>query len=130
MRVIKYIPKATSARTEYREIDGDDDMWIRTELIRWLALVGELDQTHDEDLRLFRDGWWHRKSKTLSKGHLGPNSPCSVVSGIINNMMFKETPQRDLTAKQMSDLELISQTLSGIFPNDATGIRFQIGFEI
>jgi hypothetical protein len=130
MRVIKYIPKATSARTEYREIDGDDDMWIRTELIRWLALVGELDQTHDEDLRLFRDGWWHRKSKNLSKGHLGPNSPCSVVSGIINNMMFKETPQRDLTAKQMSDLELISQTLSGIFPNDATGIRFQIGFEI
>jgi hypothetical protein len=130
MRVIKYIPKATSARTEYREIDGDDDLWIRTELIRWLALVGELDQTHDEDLRLFRDGWWHRKSKTLSKGHLGPNSPCSVVSGIINNMMFKPTPQRDLTAKQMSDLELISQTLSGIFPNDATGIRFQIGFEI
>jgi hypothetical protein len=130
MRIIKYIPKATAARTEYREIDGDDDMWIRTELIRWLALVGELDQTHDEDLRLFRDAWWHRKSKNLSKGHLGPNSPCSVVSGIINNMMFKETPQRDLTAKQMSDLEVISQTLAGIFPTTATAMRFQIGFEI
>jgi hypothetical protein len=130
MRTIKYIPKATSARTEYREIDGDDDMWIRTELIRWLALVGELDQTHDEDLRLFRDAWWHRKSKTLSKGHLGPNSPCSVVSGIINNIMFKASPQRDLTAKQMADIEVISSTLAGIFPNDATAIRFQIGFEL
>jgi hypothetical protein len=128
MRTIKYVPKATAARTEYREIDGDDDMWIRTELIRWLALVGELDQTHDEDLRLFRDAWWHRKSKTLSKGHLGPNSPCSVVAGIINNMMFKETPQRDLTSKQMSDLELISQTLASIFPSSATAMRFQIGF--
>jgi hypothetical protein len=130
MRVIKYIPKVTSARTEYREIDSDQQLWIQTELIRWLALVGELDQTHDEDLRLFRDGWWHRKSKTLSKGHLGPNSPCSVVSGIINNIMFKDSPQRDLTAKQMSDLETISQTLAGIFPNDATGMRFQIGFEL
>jgi hypothetical protein len=128
MRTIKYIPKATSAKTEYREIDGDDDLWIRTELIRWLALVGELDQTHDEDLRLFRDAWWHRKSKNLSKGHLGPNSPCSVVAGIINNMMFKETPQRDLTSKQMSDLELISQTLASIFPSSATAMRFQIGF--
>ena len=128
MRTIKYIPKATSAKTEYREIDSDDDLWIRTELIRWLALVGELDQTHDEDLRLFRDAWWHRKSKNLSKGHLGPNSPCSVVAGIINNMMFKETPQRDLTSKQMSDLELISQTLASIFPSSATAMRFQIGF--
>ena len=130
MRTIKYIPKVTSARTEYREIDSDQQLWIQTELIRWLALVGELDQTHDEDLRLLRDGWWHRKSKSLSKGHLGPNSPCSVVSGIINNIMFKASPQRDLTAKQMADIEVISSTLAGIFPNDATAIRFQIGFEL
>jgi hypothetical protein len=53
-----------------------------------------------------------------------------VVSGIINNIMFKASPQRDLTAKQMADIEVISSTLAGIFPNDATAIRFQIGFEL
>jgi hypothetical protein len=128
MRTIKYIPKATSARTEYREIDAEDQQWLQVELIRWLSLIGELDQTHDEDLRLFRDSWWHRKSKDLSKGQFGPNSPCSIIAGIVNNMMFKDKPQRDFTEKQMRDIEYISMTLSGIFPQGATAVRFQIGF--
>ena len=129
MKTIKYIPKVTSARTEYREIDPEDQQWLQVELVRWLAMIGELDQTHDEDIRLFRDSWWHRKSKDLSKGHLGPNSPCSIVAGIVNNMMFKAAPQRDFTEKQMRDIEYISMTLSGIFPTTATGVRFQIGFQ-
>jgi hypothetical protein len=130
MRTIKYIPKITSARTEYREIDSEDQQWLQVELVRWLALIGELDQTHDEDIRLFRDSWWHRKSKDLSKGREGPNSPCSIIAGIVNNMMFKDTPQRDFTEKQMRDIEYISMTLSGIFPTAATAVRFQIGFEL
>jgi hypothetical protein len=48
------------------------------------------------------------------------------VGGILNNMMFKETPQRDFSDKQMADIEAISHILAQAI--DIPAIRFQVGF--
>ena len=54
------------------------------------------------------------------------NTPCSVLGGIVNNMMFKEPLQRDLSAKQMTDIENIFSAMAH-FREDIKPIRFQIG---
>lgn len=126
MKTIKYIPKITSAQTQYREIDANDLLWLQMELIRWQTVVGQLDQLHDTDMKIFRDYFWHQKnSKRLHKGQHGPNTPCSTISGILHNIMFKQPAQRDLTDKQMEDIEWISGELAKFL--DIEQIRFQIG---
>ena len=125
-RIIKYIPKVTAAKTEYRQISEDDHQWLQLQMMQWLTKMAELDQSHDEDTRYFLDQWWHKKSKKLHKGQQGPNTPCSVVGGVLNNIMFKENPQRDFSNKQMEDLEIISHILSQAI--DVEAVRFQIGF--
>lgn len=128
MKTIKYIPKLTAATTEYCEIDPDELMWLQTELIRWTIQVGLLDTAHDDDVKIFREYFWHKKMSKLlhSKSAQGPNTPCSLITGIIHNMMFKQPQQRDLTKKQMEDIEYISIKLSQVL--DITPVRFQVGF--
>ena len=127
MRVIKYIPKVTSAGTEYRECAPEDLAWIQEQMIRWLAQMAQLDQLRDDDSVWVRDQWWHKRTNKLHKGQQGPNSPCSVVGGILQNMMFKTPAQRDLTNKQMEDLEYISTMLGAVYEG-CEPMRFQIGF--
>ena len=127
MRIIKYIPKTTTARTEYREITQDDLLFLQGELIRWLAIMSELDQDPSEDAQWVLSNWWHKRNKKLHKGHNGLNTPASLVGGIVINIMFKEPVQRDLTNKQMEDLEIVSALLAA-YRQDVTPVRFQIGF--
>lgn len=129
VKVIKYIPKITNAGTEYREIDPEEMTWIQTQLVRYLTIMAELDQARDEDSRWVRDQWWHKRSDKLHRGKQGQNSPCSVVGGVLNNMMFKDTPQRDFSNKQMEDIEYISAILGTVYEG-CQPIRFQIGFSV
>lgn len=126
-RIIRYIPKLTAARTQYREISDEDQAWLQVSMIEWLTKMAELDQSHDDDTKYFLAQWWHKKSKKLHRGQLGPNTACSTVGGMLNNLMFKATPQRDFSDKQMADIEHISHILSQAI--DVPAIRFQIGFE-
>lgn len=126
VRTIKYVPKITSAKTEYREIDAKDLADIHQQLIRWLAVIGELDMTHDEDLRAVREQWAHRRSKSLPRGREGENTPASFVAGIINNMIFGD--QRDLSDRQMEGIEYISKWMAEIDPDHSVSYRFQLGF--
>jgi hypothetical protein len=127
MRTIKYIPKVTSAQTQYREIDADDQIWLQTELIRWLAIMGELDMYHDADSKWVRDQWWHKRTATLPKGRLGQNTPASFVGGLLHNIMFGN--QRDLTDKQMDAIQNISHIISQA-AEGCTQVKFQIGFGV
>jgi hypothetical protein len=126
MKNIKYIPKITSARTEYRAVDAEDMSWIKTELLRWLAIMAELDMARDEDSKWVRAQWWHKRSKNLPRGREGENTPASFIGGLVNNLVFGD--QRDLTDKQMDAMQNISHVLSGAFAS-CTQIRFQIGIE-
>jgi len=128
-RIIKYIPKNTAAGTEYREIDEDDKNWILQQCIRALSIMAEYDKTSSDNFDdiWIRDQWWHKKRKDLHKGKNGQNSPCSVIGGIVNNIMFKEPQQRDFSNKQMTDIENIFNAMAH-FRDDIQPVRFQIGF--
>ena len=127
-RIIKYVPKTTNAGTQYREISPEDMGWVQSQLIRWLAAMAELDQSRDEDSRWVTSQWWHKRTNKVHGGKLGQNTPCSVTGGILNNMLFKDNPQRDLSNKQMDDLVYISHILGQVWTG-CTPMRFQIGFE-
>ena len=124
-KIIKYTPKVTSARTEYREIDKDDLADIHQQLIRWLAVISELDMSRNEDLRAVRDQWAHRRTSSLPKGKEGENTPASFIGGIVNNMIFGQ--QRDLSSKQCDGVEYISKWMAEVDPEGSQSIRFQIG---
>lgn len=129
LKIIKYVPKTTAAGTEYREVDEDDKGFILQQCIRALTVMAEYDKkssTTDPDGVWVRDQWWHKKTKTLHRGKDGMNSPCSVLGGIVNNMMFKTPAQRDFSDKQMADIETIFNTLAQVY-DDMQAVRFQIG---
>ena len=125
MKIIKYIPKTTLARCEYRDITEEDQSWLITYLIRALCLLGSLDQPQTEDQRIVRDQWAHRRLKTLPRGRGGMNTPVSMIAGIIDNFMFQTPPQRDFTQHQCEALESISMVLHLLWP-EVEAVRFQI----
>lgn len=109
VKIIKYIPKVTSARTQYVDIDNDDMMWLQTELLRWLALLGEIDGHRNEDLRQVMKQWWYKRSASLPKGMNGQNSPLTFTAGLVNNLMFGT--QKDLSTKALDSIENISSQI-------------------
>lgn len=123
---IKYVPKITSAKTEYREVDAADLSGIQQQLIRWLAVMSEADMSHNEDIRAVREQFWHRRTKNLPSGKEGQNTPASFIGGIVNNMVFGT--QRDLSDRQMDGIEYISKWMSEIDPEMSVSYRFQLGF--
>ena len=124
--VIKYLPKQTSAGTEYRECSDEDLNTIINTCIHIQAVMSEYDTLRDGDSVWVREQWWHRRTDTLHRGQRGPNTPCSLIGGIVYNMMFKQPQQRDLTDKQMQDLETITAVLHSVRP-EIPALRFQIG---
>jgi hypothetical protein len=123
IKTIRYIPKVTGARTEYREIDVQDMAYIQQELIRWMTLIGELDMARDQEIKSIRTAL-HERNANLPKGRLGQNSITSFISGMISNLVFGG--QRDLTSIQMTALETIAAIMSTVF-SDCEAYRFQIG---
>lgn len=106
MRYIKYIPKVTNAKTQYVTIDNDDMIWLQTEFIYWLSLMGMLDVNRNEDIRQVMKHWWYKRTGSLPKGATGQNSPLSLVSGLLNNLLFGT--QHDLSTHTMDSIENIS----------------------
>lgn len=126
IRTIFYTPKVTAARTEYRALNDEDLAWLKTELIKYLANMSERDLNPSEDNQWILNRFWHRRTDKLHKGRVEDtyrqNTPCSFVGGMVNNLVFGT--QKDITAKQMEDLEFISQAMATI--TDSPAIRFQI----
>lgn len=125
-RIIFYRPKVTAARTEYRELDPEDLAWLKTELIKYLANMAERDLNPSEDNQWILGKFWHKRTTKLHKGRINdtyrPNTPCSLIGGLVNNLVFGT--QKDLTDKQMEDIEFISQAMATI--TDSPAVRFQI----
>lgn len=110
IKVIKYLPKITNAKTQYVDIDQQDMLWLQTELIRWLSLMGEIDGHRNEDLRQIMKAWWYKRSKTLPKGYHGQNSPLTFISGLVNNLMFGT--QHNLSTTVLDGIENVSAQIN------------------
>lgn len=123
-RTIKYFPKNTAARTTYLELHDDDLAWLKTEMIRWLALMTESATRHDELWKEVLGLYWNKRTQSLPKSKEGPNSPATFVAGLVNNLVFGA--QRDISERQMEGIRDISNNLSKI-RDDVDNIVFQIG---
>ena len=125
-KIIHYTSKTTQARTEYREVNNDDMAWLHQEFIKYLSLMAERDLNPSEDNLWILGQFWHKRTDKLHKGRVGDkyrqNTPCSVIGGLVNNLVFGT--QRDLTSKQMEDVEFISMALATFL--EVEPIRFQI----
>jgi hypothetical protein len=122
-KIIEYTLKDTAARTQYVTIDDQDLDWLKAQLIQYLAVIAELDSTHDEDQRYFREQWCHRRQKTLPKGRNGLNTPASYIGGLVSNTVFGE--QRDFTRHQLDAVEIISSGMSIYDQNLFSQITFR-----
>lgn len=109
IRTIRYLPKITSARTTYVDLDKADTAWLQVELIRYLSLCGELSISRNEDVRAVMKTWWTKRTATLPKGNSGQNSPLSFCAGLLNNLMFGT--QVNFSTTQLDALQNISATM-------------------
>ena len=96
-KTIYYVPKITSAKTEYRELLPDDQSWLLAQLNEWVVKMATLSNTTNEDLKALRNEYWRKRRNTLPRGQDGMNSPESMIAGILDNVLYSPTPQRDLT---------------------------------
>jgi hypothetical protein len=124
MKTYNYFPKQTSAKTNYCEIDPLDLAEIKLEMVKWLARIAELDMTRNEDWRLVREQYFHKRSKILPRGKEGENTPASFIGGTVLNTMFGE--QRDLSEPQIEAIEVISLAMNQLW-DDCESIKFRIG---
>jgi hypothetical protein len=124
MKMIRFYPKNTAARTTYVELNEQDTAWLKTELIRWLARMSETQADPNELWRIIHNQYWSKRTKTLPKGRNGLNSPASFVGGLINNLLFGE--QRDFTDRQLEGIRDISAQLNQLF-DDVEPLQFAIG---
>lgn len=112
-KTIYYDPKSTSARTQYNKLEPNDMAYIQTELIRYMALLGELKKNRNRDIQNIISQWYSKKTETLPKGKQGWNTPETFISGLLNNLMFGN--QNDLSQIQMDALENISANMALIY---------------
>jgi hypothetical protein len=127
MRTIKYIPKTTTANTEYRELNEEDLNWVKTTILKSMARMSELSVSHNEDHKLVMSDYWNRRRKSLPRRRDGENSPNSFIGGLANNLIFGT--QRDLSDRQMEGIEQIFGIMSALFPEEFEAVRFQVSFE-
>ncbi len=110
---IMYDPKITSANTQYNTIDSTDMAFLQMELIRYMALMGELTKNRDRDVQNVINQWYSKRTATLPKGKTGQNTPESFIAGLLNNLMFGN--QNDLSQIQMDAIENISANMTLIY---------------
>jgi CRISPR/Cas system CSM-associated protein Csm2 small subunit len=126
-RTIPYVPKITGAKTNYREISQEDHDWLINQMIKATIKMATLSNTINEDQKQVRDQWYRKRRSSLPRGRDGQNTPESMIAGILDNMLYGETPQRDFSDKQMDAIEDLFKWLDAIFPNEFEEPVFRIG---
>lgn len=103
MKIIKFRPKITQARTVYVSISNQDFVYLLEHLVFMKTIIDQIDKYSSEYPMLHRE--LHR-SRTLLPRRTQPtpglNSYASFVSGLIEN--FGDT-QRDFSVKTLPGLE-------------------------
>ena len=110
---INYDPKITNANTQYNSISATDMAFVQLELVRYMALMGELSKSRNRDIQNIINQWYSKRTDTLPKSKDGQNTPESFIAGLLNNLMFGN--QNDLSQTQMDALENISANMALIY---------------
>lgn len=111
-RMIKifYNTKNTKATTTYIELTEQDKTTIFNSLLSINAWMQELSVSKDKDIKDFTKWFSKSDKKFLYNNKLKAyNSPQSVFSGLLNNLMFGS--QRDLSLTQLDLLQDLNNTL-------------------
>lgn len=109
MHTIYYETKHTSASTDYIRIEDKDRDIILRSLLSLNSWFQELSLSGDKEIKEFFS-WYQKPNRkypynTKLKKH---NSPQSMISGLLNNIMFGE--QRDLSLIQAELIQDINNT--------------------
>lgn len=112
-RVYQYTLKHTQARTQYVSIPEEDFAAITAQLMQTLARISELDAERDEEWRLVRDQYFHRRRRDLPRGQHGENTPTSFIGGLVTNTVYGS--QRDLTTRQLEGLENVTAQINQLW---------------
>jgi hypothetical protein len=109
MKTIRYIPKNTSAHTDYVIIDESDMLLVKLNLIHYLSIMGELHNIGDSIIRQIYYKYWTSKHKKLVKCKYGLNTPESFTSGLIRNLYFGT--QTNLSMPTLASITLLSDEM-------------------
>ena len=115
-------PKATSAGTQYYDMDADDSAYLYKWLFRLMADMNEYG-AHDEEVK--RE-WFKRRPGTYPKGKNGPNSHASILGGILSAKI--QNLDKNLSEPQLDAVEAFMDMVSQFYsdePNPPTSITFQ-----
>lgn len=111
-RTINCYPKQTTAKTQYYDMEPDDEAYIYKWLYRLIADMNE-HATFDEEVR--RD-WFKRRPSILPKGENGPNSYASILGGICSAKL--QNPNKNLSDAQLDAVELLFGFVSQFYSDD------------
>lgn len=119
---IKIIPKHTSAKTQYYELDPEDEAYLYDYMIRFLADISEVATHHPE----IQQEYFKRQPKAFPKGEKGPNSFASMLGGIISAKVWNSN--HNISEPQLEPIEAIFDTLADFYkelPNAPQPIKFK-----
>jgi len=111
-RTIDVTPKHTSAKTQYWDMEPDDEAYVYTWLYRLLADMSELS-TFDEDLK---KEWFKRRPGSYPKGKQGPNSHASMLGGICSAKL--KDPKKNLSDPQLDCVEDLFDIIADYYANE------------
>lgn len=106
MRQVEYSLKDTMASTQYVLINHDDTNFLQNTFIKYIAGFGELSNIKEPNCKLIVKDYWNRIHKKLPKSKHGYNTPNSFISGILNNLLFRN--QNNLSLIILPGIECVS----------------------
>lgn len=104
-KYITIMPKHTMARTQYYDMDAQDENYIYTWLITFLADMTELASHNNDVMKEF----FTRKNSQLPRGRQGTNSHASFIAGIISAKMHNVN--HNISEPQLSAIEHVFDVL-------------------
>lgn len=112
-RIVRYVPKYTSAATQYVEMTEADSNWLLGEMTRITLEQCQLHPSNEEKLE-FDNLYWRRAKKSLPRGRQGLNTPEMFVTGLLHNIMYGS--QKDFTVTQLEALSSIFAVYAQCWP--------------
>lgn len=94
------------ANTEYVTLEKEDYARLIYHIQKVLCYFSELSISKKAEDKLVVRNWFHSSDSRFKRNKLNKfNSPCSYLSGTLNNILFNK--QRDFTKSQLNIIETI-----------------------